>query len=44
MIARMMTIARNELSKNDAVTIATIEYQLPLTLTRDEGVVWVGKA
>jgi transposase len=36
MIARMMTIARNELSKNDAVTIATIEAAVPALVTARE--------
>jgi transposase len=32
-IARMMTIARDQLSKNDAVTIATIEAAVPALVT-----------
>jgi transposase len=35
-IARMMTIARDELSKNDAVTIATIEAAVPALVTARE--------
>lgn len=33
MIARMMTIARDQLSKDDAVTIATIEAAVPALVT-----------
>jgi transposase len=36
MIARMMTIARDQLSKGDAVTIATIEAAVPALVTARE--------
>ncbi|HEX9608050.1 MAG TPA: transposase, partial [Gemmatimonadaceae bacterium] len=35
-IARMMTIARDQLSKDDAVTIATIEAAVPALVTARE--------